>query len=147
MLRVMLIIGTFLLSTGFLCAQDEPKAQVPEDAFSTRELIAWSNLQKPQPTPQPLPPADKPIPETGSDRSQSNPTASNAEPQQTPADACVGRIAKAGEGYILAVSGGTTYQLATETDLRQFENKTVRVRGTLEANGKRIRVTKVEVLS
>lgn len=146
MLRAIITTG-LLLSASFLWAQDEPKPQVPEDAFSTRELIAWSSLQKPQPTPQPLPPADKPMPGPGQARVQSGSSDSSAESQQSSADAFVGRISKAGESFILTVSGGTTYQLASETDLGQFENKTVRVRGQLEPNGKRIRVTKVEVLS
>jgi hypothetical protein len=32
--------------------------QSPEDAFGTRELVAWSTLQEPQPVRQPLLPAD-----------------------------------------------------------------------------------------
>ena len=147
MLRAIITTGIFLLSAAFLCAQDEPKPQVPEDAFSTRELIAWSSLQKPQPTPQPLPPADEPIPEPGQGREQTTPPNTAAESQQSPADAFIGRISKSGESFILTVSGGTTYELASENDLAKFENKTVRVRGQLEPNGKRIRVTKVEVLS
>lgn len=147
MLRAIITTGILLLSAAFLCAQDEPKPQVPEDAFSARELIAWSSLQKPQPTPQPLPPADKPIPEPSQGREQSTPPNTGAESQQSPADAFVGRISKSGESFILTVSGGTTYELASENDLAKFENKTVRVRGQLEPNGKRIRVTKVEVLS
>lgn len=147
MLRTLLIIGPLLAASAFACAQDEPKAQVPEDAFSTRELIAWSSMQKPRPTPQPLPPADKPVPEPDNAQPPANSPNSNADSEQPLGDAFVGRIAKTGESYVLTVSGGTTYQLAAETDLAPFENKTVRVRGQLEAKGKRIRVTKVEVLS
>ncbi len=146
MLRTLVIVGSFLVFSTFVCAQDEPKAQVPEDAFSTRELIAWSSMQKPRPAPQPLPPADKPVPEPDSGVPANSPN-SNADSEQPLGDAFIGRIAKAGETYVLTVSGGTTYQLASERDLAPFENKTVRLRGQLEAKGKRIRVTKVEVLS
>ena len=147
MVRAMFILGTFLLSAAFVCAQNASNPQVPEDAFSTRELIAWSSVQKPQPTPQPLPPADKPVPEPDGGQGHGNPATPSTDSQPSPGDAFVGRIAKSGEGYVLTVSGGTTYQLTAQTDLAQFENKTVRVRGELEGNGKRIRVTKVEVLS
>ncbi|SRR5579871_256584 len=147
MFRATFTLGIILLSTAFVCAQNEANPQVPENAFSTRELIAWSSVQKPQPTPQPLPPADKPVPEPDGGQRSSNPATPSTTSQPSPGDAFVGRIAKSGEGYVLTVSGGTTYQLTAETDLAQFENKTVRVKGELDGNGKRIRVTKVEVLS
>ncbi len=146
MLRTIFIVGTLLLSCCFVSAQSDRNPQVPEDAFSTRELIAWSSLQKPQPTPQPLPPADKPLPEPDAGQSHNNSGRPSADSHASPGDAFVGRIAKSGESYVLTVSGGTTYQLVAEADLAEFEDKTVRVRGRLEENGKRIRVTKVEIL-
>src|SRR5579872_6643010 len=102
MLRATLILGILLLTSAFACAQNVTNPQVPEDAFSTRELIAWSSLQKPQPTPQPLPPADKPVPEPDGGQRHGNPSAPpSADSQPSPGDAFVGRIAKSGEGYVL----------------------------------------------
>jgi len=136
------------MTAPFICSQDEPKPQVPEDAFSTRELIAWSSMQKPQPTPQPLPPPDKPIPAPDS-QSQSAPRqeAPDTQPATSDANTFIGRIAKQGSGYVLTVSGGTTYKLSSDTDLGRFESKNVKVTGKLESDANTIHVSRIELLS
>src|SRR5215469_18713647 len=57
----LLILGLVLFPVGATAQQSS--SQTPEDAYTSRELIAWSQLQNPQPTPQPLPPKDKQIPQ------------------------------------------------------------------------------------
>ena len=46
----------------FVVAQ-ESHSGFAEDNLASQELIAWTWMQKPQPTPQPLPPPDKGIPQ------------------------------------------------------------------------------------
>src|ERR1700757_3982995 len=57
----LLTLVLLLCPAGTLAQQSSPRT--PEDAHTTRELIAWSQWQTPQPTPQPLPPKDKQVPQ------------------------------------------------------------------------------------
>ena len=55
--RTNLLVALLLAIPPIAAAQQpdsaqQPNSKTPEDAFSTRELIAWSQLQKPQPAPQ-----------------------------------------------------------------------------------------------
>src|ERR1700758_2905065 len=47
--------GLAFAVTSFVYAQQPTTPPVPEDALAPRELIAWSSLQTPQPTQEPLP--------------------------------------------------------------------------------------------
>ena len=109
--------------------------QVPEDAFSTRELIAWSSLQKPQPTPQPLPPPDKAIPQPDQQQSQATQQQPHSdEPQPRSATTFVGKILSVDGAFALEVDSMKTYKLADEGNLSQFENKSVKIEGVLDSN-------------
>jgi len=57
----LLMLGLSLFATKAIAQQRSP--QTPEDAYTSRDLIAWSQLQTPQPAPQPLPPKDKQVPQ------------------------------------------------------------------------------------
>ena len=46
--------GVALAVTSFVYGQQPTTPPVPEDALAPRELIAWSNLQTPQPAQEPL---------------------------------------------------------------------------------------------
>lgn len=149
MYRVMgLLAGLALALTGRIVAQEtRTNPQTPEDAFSTRQLIAWSSLQKPQPAPQPLPPRDTPIPQPDQPADQQAKSPAEAQAEQSPAESFTGKIVKEGAAYVLRGTNNTTYELAEQRDLEQFEDKNVRVTGTLEAGTHRIHVVKVELLS
>jgi len=143
-----LVAGLLLALTGGVVAQEaQTNPQTPEDAFSTRQLIAWSSLQKPQPAPQPLPPRDTPVPQPDqpSDQQAKSPAAPQGE--QSPAESFTGKIIKQGAAYVLRAANSTTYELAEQGDLERFENKNVRVTGKLEEGTNRIHVVKVELLS
>lgn len=126
--------------------QPQPTPQVPEDAFTTRELIAWSGLQKPQPTPQPLPPRDTPIPQPDqpSDQ-QANPPA-DPHGDTAPTESFTGKIIKDGDRFCLR-SGSKTYQLSEQAGLQKYENQSVRVLGELDSSTDTIRVVKIDLLS
>jgi Protein of unknown function (DUF5818) len=136
-------------AASLAAAQDQNvRPQVPEDAFSTRELIAWSSMQKPQPAPQPLPPPDKPIPQPDQQRSntgeqQSTSTAaSQAETTRT----FIGKILKMGGSYVLQVDEATTYKLANGGDVARFENKNVKVEGALDSQNNIVHVTRISAV-
>ncbi len=130
-------------------AQVPPQSdqQTPEDAFGTRELIAWSSLQKPQPAPQPLPPRDTPVPQPDQQSDQQAKSPSDPHTQESPAQSFTGKIVKEGAEYQLRAASSTIYQLAEAGDLRRYEGQEVRVTGNLEPGTNRIHVHKVELLS
>ncbi len=133
-----------IVSTVFA---QQPAPQTPEDAYSSRELIAWSQLQKPQPAPQPLPPRDTPIPQPEQPQDQQSKLPADPQNQQEPAQSFTGKIVKDGGRYVLKVASNTTYQLETDDDLQRYENHNVKVVGNLAPGTNTIRVAKVELLS
>jgi Protein of unknown function (DUF5818) len=143
----------FVLFAGALFAvgQDGPLASpFPEDAIAPRELIAWSRVQKPQPAPQPLPPPDTAVPQPDQDsKAPADPQGQQAPSQNSePAvQSFVGKIVKDGATYILKVSGSATYQLEGAENAKEYEDKNVKIVGSLERGGSTIHVVKIELLS
>lgn len=143
-----LLACLFFGMVSFSFAQEPPLSQqTPEDAFETRQLIAWSNLQKPQPAPQPLPPRDTPIPQPGQQPDQQSKSPADPQTEQSPAQSFTGKIVKDGAEFILKAAGNTTYQLDGQSDLQRFENQNVRVTGTLDTGANRIHIVKIELMS
>ena len=142
----------FAVAPCALAQQPSPNPQTPEDAFQTRELIAWSSLQKPQPAPQPLPPPgppprDTPSPQPGEQPDQQAKAPGNSQTEPSPADSFTGKIVKDGAEYVLRAAGNTTYHLDEQSELQRFENQNVRVTGRLETGSNTIHVVKIELLS
>lgn len=137
-----------LLAITPLAFRQEPQltSQFPPDALATRQLIAWSRLQKPQPAPQPLPPRDTPIPQPDQQDQQVKPPA-DPQNEQTPTQSFRGKIVKDGGRYVLKVSSNSAYQLDTQGDVKQYENQEVKVIGNLDSGSNTIRVVKIELLS
>jgi hypothetical protein len=136
MYRTTMMIAILFSLTGapvVLHGQDLQAAHPsPEDAFSTRELIAWTYLQTPQPAPKPLPPPDVQTP--GADQSRAS-----TEPQLF-----VGKIVKDSGTYVLQVAN-VIYRLEGQIDSRA-ENQVVKVLGA-QSNRGTIRVLRIERLS
>lgn len=51
-----------------------------------------------------------------------------------------GTIAKSGEKYVLQDASGKTYDVDHQEALKQYEGKKVRIKGTLDADGKTIHI-------
>jgi uncharacterized protein DUF5818 len=149
MFRMMsLVAGLFLAIASFAVAQEpQHNQQTPEDAFGTRQLIAWSNLQKPQPAPQPLPPRDSPIPEPGQQPDQQAKSPADPQSEQSPAQSFTGKIVKEGAEYVLRAASNTTYELEEQGEAKQYENQNVRVTGTLDPTTHKIHILKIELMS
>jgi Protein of unknown function (DUF5818) len=135
----------FLLGTvPLMFAQDlqsPPRPALPSSDILGPQLIAWSQLQKPQPVPQPLPPPDRPI-------QQQDQTANPPVQQQQPAaQTFTGTIAKDGSNYVLKVSSNTAYQLDDQERAKQYEGKQAKIDGTLDANGNSLRIVSIELIS
>jgi Protein of unknown function (DUF5818) len=109
------------------------------------ELIAWSELQKPQPMPQPLPPPER---ADQSQPAQSQPAQSQAQQPQEAADQpFTGTIAKDGDKYVLKISDSASYQIDDQEKAKPYEGKRVKVVGSLDAKANILHVTSIELLT
>lgn len=84
MARTTTLLVTCLLLSSVVALAQQSTPQTPEDAYTSRELIAWSQLQTPQPMPQPLPPADKQVPQPEQPQDQRSKSPSDPHIQQEP---------------------------------------------------------------
>ena len=135
-----LFSGVLLGLTPFLVGQEPHIEAIPSaEAPASRQLIAWSRLQKPQPVPQPLPP-----PDSRPDPQPAQPPNPHAR-QQT--RTFTGKIVRDGEKYVLKVSSNTTYQLDEQSSAEQYQDKEVKIVGTVEPGSNTIHVVRIELLS
>ena len=138
----------FVLGTvPLICTQDlqsQPSPALPSDILGP-QLIAWSQLQKPEPVPQPLPPPDRPGQQP--DQQTAQPEHPQAQPQPPAAQTFTGTIVKDGSRYILKVSSKNVYQLDDQEKAQRYEGKQVKIEGTLDATGNGLHVTSIELLS
>ncbi|MBZ5687279.1 MAG: hypothetical protein LAP86_19835 [Acidobacteriia bacterium] len=131
-----------MIAPGAFPQQSTP--QTPEDAYTSRELIAWSQLQNPQPTPQPLPPRDAPVPQPEQPQDQHAKLPADPQKQQEPAQSYAGEVIKSGNQYVLQMGDNTKYQLNANGILGVYANQNVKVVGNIDPNARSIRVLKVE---
>jgi hypothetical protein len=141
----MLLLVSVLLIVPATFSQ-EPAPQTPEDAYTSRELIAWSQLQTPQPTPQPLPPRDAQVPQPEQPQDQQPKSPSESQKQQEPVQSYAGVILEDENRFFLNGSDGKSYLIEAVYDLRPYENQTVTLLGTRPASAKTIRVLNIETL-
>jgi hypothetical protein len=121
---------------------------VPPSEILGPQLIAWSQVQKPQPVPAPLPPPDRPVQseqQTGPAGSQ---TPQEPAPQPPTAQTLTGTIIKDGGRYLLKVSSSTTtYELDDQERAKRYEGKQVKVVGALSATGNGFHIVSIELIS
>ncbi|HTS04067.1 MAG TPA: hypothetical protein VMP68_00675 [Candidatus Eisenbacteria bacterium] len=135
-----------LFTIGLHAQETRPDSRVPEDAFSTRQLIAWSGLQKPQPAPQPLPPKDTPVPQPDQPQDQQSSPPADPHSQETPTQSFTGKIVNDSGKYALKV-GTEVYGLDQQDGLQKYENQSVKVIGRMGANSRMIHILKIDLLS
>jgi hypothetical protein len=148
-----LITATVFAFAPFIFSQDVPDGAspvLPADIVGP-QLIMWSELQKPQPVPQPLPPPEKADQQQSEQPSQQQPgqpepaTGSQAQGQPT-AQIFTGTIVKDGDKYILKASGGTAYQVDDQEKAKHYEGKQVKVTGSLDKSNV-LHISGIELLS
>src|SRR2546430_15285468 len=140
------IFAAMLLTLAPLAFAQESRSGLVEDTLASRELIAWTWMQKPQPTPQPIPPPDKGIPQPDQQTEQPSNPQPHQEANQPQSQTFTGKIVKDGDKYDIKYSGAT-YQLAEQSNVKQFEDQVVKIVGTLDAGSNTISVTKIELMS
>jgi len=115
--------------------QTQPSPALPSDTFGP-QLIAWSQLQKPQPVPQLMLQPDRPV---------QQPDVQRANPPAAPT--FKGTIIKNGTRYVLKVSSNSAYQIDDQDRPKQYERKQVKIAGTLDGDGKSLHITGIELVS
>lgn len=136
-----------LLSAGFPArAQQLKSLPTPEDAFTTRDLIAWSHLQVPQPAPQPLPPREGQVPQPAQPQDQQPKSPADPHIQQEPVQAFTGIILNDSSRYLLIALNRARYQLDAHVELRAYENRTVRILGSFNPGAQSIKILRIDPL-
>lgn len=141
--RTTTLYPSLLLLTVLVAFSHPSTAQTPEDAYSSRPLIAWSQLQTPQPTPQPLPPPEQ-IPQPEQPRDQQSKSPADPHSQQEPVQLLAGVIFTDGNCFLLHQADGKSYPVDGDADLRPYANQSVKVLATNPLNSPTIHVLKVE---
>jgi hypothetical protein len=144
--RTSLVSALIFLSAMLpaLLAQDlksQPTPMLPSEILGP-QLVAWSQLQKPQPIPQPMQSPGRPSQQAEQQPAQSYP----AQPSPA-AQTFTGTIVKDGGKYILKTSGTNVYELDDQERAKQYDGKQVKIAGTLDATGNSLHVTSIELLS
>jgi hypothetical protein len=142
------LLGIVICAMAPFAGAQQSNPQTPEDALTTRELIAWSQLQKPQPAPQPLPPPET-IPQPEQPRDQQSKTPADPHLQQEPAQWVTGKIVRDGGRFLLQLAGNrnSSYRLEGEVNLGKYESRNVRIFGPLNLELMTIHAISVELLS
>lgn len=104
--------------------QNQPSPALPPEVLGP-QLIAWSQLQSPQPLRQ----------------------ARSTQDKEPTAQTFTGRIMRDGSTYLLKVSTGTAYPVAEWQRAKPYEGKQVRISGVLDANGESLHILSIEPVS
>ena len=145
--RMTTLLAFWVLLVAPRAFPQQSALQTPEDAFTSRELIAWSQLQKPQPTPQPLPPGGSPVPQPEQPQDQQAKLPVDPQSQREPVQSYTGRVTKDGNRYLLEMADGTRQLDAGDGCLQPFEKQNVKIVGNLDPQARSIEVLKVEPFS
>jgi len=125
-----------LLLAGPMFAQQPPSDPTPDgnDGILGPQLIAWSQVQKPQPV---------------SSQQQAHPDAPQSEPdaQQQTARTITGVIAKVESSYVLQTGDSLTYKLDDADKAKPYDGKRVRVEGILDPTTGILHVSSIQLLS
>jgi hypothetical protein len=144
MSSLVIVVLIALVSTCLAArAQDQPATPLLPSGILGPQLIVWSQAQKPQPVPQPLPDP----PEQQAKKQPEQPANPQPAEEQAVKRMFTGKIVKDAGHYVLKVSNECVYQLDDEQKAKEYEGKDVRVVGTLDAHGAILRVSDIEVIA
>ena len=149
-----MLLPTILLG-AFAVAQHTPELKPAPDytaGILGPQLIAWSELQKPQPVPQQPQPVPPPDTQPGKQPSEQNsqPDAQQRpqqESQESTAQSVTGSVVKVAGKYMLETEDNIAYQLDDQEKAKQYEGKRVKVTGSLDRSTGILHVSSIELLS
>ena len=126
------VIG--MISWGSAFAQTTPSTPTDQQTPQTQ----------PTPTPDTPPAAQQPpssqTPSQTPDQAQTPNSKDDAPAAGADSQTFSGTVVKSGDKYMLKDDSGKTYDIDHQSDVAKFEGKRVRVQGTLDASGTKIRV-------
>jgi hypothetical protein len=128
-----------LVASPFALSQQVTPEPLPGSVLGP-QLVVWSQMQRPQPAPTPLP-ANQRQPELP--QTQQQPIQQELPLDQTFA----GTIAKDGNTYILKALDNTAYPIDDQEKAKLYEGKQVRIAGILDAKANVLRISSIELLS
>ena len=146
MYRTAMLLVLFWSTQFPVLAQQAKSLPNPEDAFTTRDLIAWSHLQAPQPAPQPLPPREGQVPQPGQPQDQQPRSPDDPHTQQEPVQVFIGIILNDSSRYLLIAVNTATYQLDPHEALQAYENRTVKILGSFDPGAQSIKILRIDPL-
>lgn len=142
-------LSCVLVLSGVESAQNATPRPTPYGLVGPR-LIAWTYFQKPQPLPQQNP-TPEPLPDPQAEQQPAEQGAAQVPtaPSQPELGSRTlsGAIVREGSVYVLKVSETALYQLDDQERARPFENKQVKVAGTLQEGSNMIHVVSIEPVS
>lgn len=141
------LLGAVMCAMLSTALAQESNPPTPEDALTIRELIAWSQLQTPQPAPQPLPPQESPVPQPEQPRDQQAKPPADPRRHQEPMLWLSGKIVRDGSRYLLQLTSNARYQLEVDGDVARYESRNVSVFGPVNTERMAIRPLDVKLLS
>lgn len=157
MTRLTCTLGVFLFLFSLVLAafpqnQSPLSGPDPDSSVLGVPLIAWSDMQTPEPVPQPLPekPARLPDPQGEESPARQPAQTAQAQPQPQPpvsVTTLTGTIVKVADKYVLKTSGNATYALDNQEKAKQYEGKQVKVTGVLDVKSNTIQVESIELIS
>ena len=154
-----MLVTIALLFSGVSLAQERVARPAPRtgDGILGPQLIAWSEMQQPQPVPQR--PEPVPVPDSNADK-QAGPTDDTPKQQPAPdtrapaqeregpaAQTLSGTVIKLGDKYVLKTTDKQTYELDDQNKAREYEGKQVKIVGSLDRTTNMIRITSIELIS
>ena len=154
-----MLVPIALLFGGVSLAQEVAARPAPStgDGILGPQLIAWSEMQKPQPVPQR--PEPVPVPNSNADK-QAGPTEDTPKQQPAPdtkapaqekqgpaAQTLSGTVIKLGNKYVLKTTDKQTYELDDQDKAREYEGKQVKIVGSLDRTTNMIHITSIELVS
>ena len=134
------VAALFLFSLTGFCqeAPQQPAPALPAEILGP-PLIVWTQMQKPHPVPDPIPPPDR--------SDQQKPAASGESKSQEPAARPItGTVVKDQNRYVLRVSDSLSYMMDDQEKARHYEGKQVKVFGSVDSDNI-LHVSSIELLS
>ena len=128
--------GTLHAQTTPATPSDQQQTQAP-----TPDTPPSQQTPSTQPTPAPeAPPATQQAPAAQTPDQAQAPSAKTGTPTATDSQVFSGTVTKQGDKYVLKDDAGKTYDIDHQDDVKKFEGKRVRVQGTLDPTGTKIKV-------
>lgn len=135
-------LALFLVTVPWALSQEVTPQPCPDVVPGSLgcELVLWSRLQSPVPLPEP---DAKPVPPPDGHSPSESPQAGPKTIRQS----ITGIIVRQGLRCVLKAADNSTYQLDDQNRAKQYQDKKVKIVGTLDADNDILHVESIQVVS